>query len=166
MATQSNGSKSKIQRKKSTTSGAAKRPAATKAAPAGKNQAQVAAETAVDLPVGAVLTVTDRLSALAEPWSGRETAEKQVKAYRTQLRRSLKRVERRGATARRKATVEAKKTRTRVEREARKRQRTVETTLKRNRDEVEQRVRRAIDQQATRAQDLVDQVTEQLSALR
>ena len=100
MATQSNGSKSKAQRKKSTTNGAAKRPAATKAAPTEKNQAQVAAEAAVDLPVGVVLTVTDRLSDLVEPWSGRETAEKQIKTYRTQLRRSLKRAERRGTTAR------------------------------------------------------------------
>ena len=131
-----------------------------------KNQAQVVAETAVDLPVGVVLTVTDRVSELVEPWTGRDAAEKQIKAYRTQLRRSLKRTERRGATARRKATTEARKTRNRVEREARKRQRTVETTLKRNRNEVEQRVRKAIDEQTSRAQDLVDQVTEQLSALR
>ena len=54
----------------------------------------------------------------------------------------VKRTERRGTTARRKATTEARKTRNRVEREARKRQRTVETTLKRNRNEVEQRVRK------------------------
>jgi len=166
MATQSNGSKSKTQRKKSTTNGAAKRPAATKATPAEKNQAQLAAGAAVDLPVGVVLAVTDRLSDLVEPWSGRETAEKQIKTYRTQLRRSLKRAERRGTTARRKATTEARKTRNRVEREARRRQRSVETSLKRNRNEVESRVRKAIDEQTSRAQGLVDQVTEQLSALR
>jgi hypothetical protein len=144
MATQSNGSKSKTQAKKRT-NGAAKRPAATNTAVAEKNQVQSVAEAAVDLPVGAVLSVTDRLSDLVEPWSGRNAAEKQIKAYRTQLRRSLKRTEHRGTTARRRATTEARKTRNRVEREARRRQRTVETTLKRNRDEVERRVRRAID---------------------
>ncbi len=138
-----------------------------------KNQVQVVAETAVDFPVGVVLGVTDRLSELVDPWTNRTGAEKQIKAYRTQLRKTLKRTERRGTTARRKATTEAKKTRTRVEREARKRQRTVETTLKRNRNEVENRVRKAIDEQTNRAQDLVgtvtDQlgtVTEQISALR
>ena len=124
------------------------------------------AETAVDLPVGAVLSVTDRVTELVEPFTGRTSAEKQLKSYRTELRRTLKRTERRGTTARRKATTEARKTRNRVEREARKRQRTVETTLKRNRNEVEQRVRKAIDEQGNRAQNLVDQVTEQLSSLR
>ena len=131
-----------------------------------KNQAQVVAETAVDLPVGAVLSVTDRVTELVEPFTDRTSAEKKLKAYRTELRRTLKRTERRGTSARRKATTEAKKTRNRVEREARKRQRTVETTLKRNRTEVEQRVRKAIDEQTSRAQDLVEQVTDQLSSLR
>ena len=131
-----------------------------------RRTAQVVAETVIDVPVGAVLSVTDRLSELVDPWTDRSGAEKQLKSYRTQLRRSIKRTERRGTTARRKATTEAKKTRTRVEREARKRQRTVETTLKRNRSEVEQRVRKAIDEQSARAQDLVEQVTEQFSSLR
>jgi predicted nucleic acid-binding Zn-ribbon protein len=110
-----------------------------------KNQARTVAETAVDLPVGAVLVVTDRISDLVEPFSGRTAAEKQLKSYRTELRRRVKRTERRGATARRRATNEARKTRNRFEREARKRQRTVETTLKRNRDELEQRVRKAVE---------------------
>ncbi len=131
-----------------------------------KNQARAIAESAVDLPVGAVLGVTDRLSDLVEPFTDRSGAEKQLKSYRTQLRRTVKRTERRGTTARRRATTEARKTRTRVEREARKRQRTVETTLKRNRTELEQRVRKAIDEQTSRAQGLVDQVTDQISSLR
>ena len=169
MATQSsNGKSTKTQAKrtaggKRTTKSAAR---TAKAAAPEKSQVQSVAQTAVDLPVGAVLSVTDRVSDLVEPWTGRNAAEKQIKAYRTQLRRSLKRTERRGATARRKATTEASKTRNRVEREARRRQRTVETTLKRNRTEVEQRVRKAIDEQSARAQDLVDQVTDQLSTLR
>lgn len=84
-------------------------------------QARIAAERAVDLPVGAVLEVSDTLSGLAEPFSGRSAAQKQLKSYGNQLRRTAKRTERRGAVARRKATTEARKTRTRVEREARKR---------------------------------------------
>jgi hypothetical protein len=116
-----------------------------KAAKPEKSQARVTAERAVDLPVGAVLSVTDRVAELVEPFTGRASAEKQLKSYRTELRRSVKRTERRGATARRKATTEARKTRNRVEREARKRQRTVETSLKRNRNELEERVRKAVE---------------------
>jgi hypothetical protein len=84
-------------------------------------QARIAAERAVDLPVGAVLEVSDRVGGLVEPFSGRSAAQKQLKSYSSRLRRTVKRTERRGATARRKATTEARKTRTRVEREARKR---------------------------------------------
>jgi len=119
--------------------------AKTTAATAEKNQALAAAETAVDLPVGAVLTVADRVGELVEPFTGRGAAEKQLRSYRAELRRRVKRTERRGTTARKRATTEARKTRNRVEREARKRQRKVETTLKRNRDELEQRVRKAVD---------------------
>ncbi len=111
-------------------------------------QARAAAESAVDVPVGAVLEVSDRVAELVEPFAGRTAAQKQFKSYGQQLRRTVKRTERRGATARRKATTEARKTRSKVEREARKRQRTVETTLKRNRTEVEQRVRQVGDQLA------------------
>ena len=151
--------------RKATTS---KPKAAAKSAPAPSRAEQVrsAAERAVDLPVGVVLEVSDRVADLVEPFSGRAAAEKQLKSYGTQLRRTVKRTERRGAGARRKAATEARKTRNKVEREARKRQRRVETTLKRNRTEVEQRVRKAIDEQTSRAQDLVDQVGEQLSSLR
>lgn len=141
MATQTKGSKTNGARPKAKT--AAK--ATTRTTAAERNQARAVAETAVDIPVGAVLAVTDRVSELVEPFTGRTAAEKQLKNYRTQLRRQVKRTERRGATARRKATTEARKTRNRVEREARKHQRTVETTLKRNRNELEQRVRKAVE---------------------
>lgn len=160
--TQASSSKAKAN-KASKASGKAK---ATKTTAAEKKQARSPAETAVDLPVGAVLAIADRVTDLVEPFTARSSAEKQIQTYRGQLRRTLKRTERRGTSARRKATVEARKTRNRVEREARKRQRTVETTLKRNRTEVEKRVRQAIEEQGNRAQDLVDQVTEQLSSLR
>ncbi|HKB50797.1 MAG TPA: hypothetical protein VKC63_05150 [Solirubrobacterales bacterium] len=126
--------------------------------PSRAEQVRSAAERAVDLPVGVVLEASDRVAELLEPFSGRTAAEKQLKSYGTQLRRTVKRTERRGASARRKATTEARKTRNKVEREARKRQRRVEITLKRNRDEVEQRVRKAIDEQTSRAQDLIDQL--------
>jgi hypothetical protein len=129
-----NGSKSSASKAKTTTTTSAE-----------KRQTRNVAETAVDLPVGAVLSVTDRVSELVEPFTGRSAAEKQLKSYRTELRRRVKRTERRGTTARKRATTEARKTRNRVEREARKRQRTVETTLKRNRNELEQRVRQAVD---------------------
>jgi hypothetical protein len=109
-------------------------------------QARAAAESAVDLPVGAVLEVSDRVAELVEPFNGRSAAEKQLRSYGNRLRRTVKRTERRGASVRRKATTEARKTRNRVEREARKRRRSVETTLKRNRSEVEQRVRKVADQ--------------------
>jgi hypothetical protein len=120
------------------------------ATPSRAERARAAAERAVDVPVGAVLEVGDRVAELVEPFSGRGAAERQLKSYGTRLRRSVKRSERRGAGARRKATAEARKTRSRVEREARKRQRRVESTLKRNRDEVERRVRRVADQLALR----------------
>lgn len=134
--------------------------AATKAAPAPTRVEQVrsAAESAVDVPVGTVLEVGDRVADLVEPFSGRSAAQKQLKSYGTRLRRTVKRTERRGAGARRKATTEVRKTRGKVEREARKRQRSVETTLKRNRSEVEQRVRKALDEQTSRAQSLIDQL--------
>jgi hypothetical protein len=117
-------------------------------APTRVGQARAAAESAVDLQVGAVLEVSDRVAELVEPFSGHGSAQKQLRSYGTRLRRTVKRTERRGAGARRKAATEARKTRGRVEREARKRRRRVETTLKRNRTEVEQRVRRVADQLA------------------
>lgn len=119
-------------------------------APSRAEQVRSAAERAVDLPVGAVLEFGDRVGELVDPFTGRSAAQKQLKSYGTQLRRTVKRTERRGAGARRKAATEARKTRNKVEREARRRQRRVETTLKRNRTEVEQRVRKVADQLALR----------------
>jgi hypothetical protein len=179
--TKTNGSKSKTQAKRATTeakksaskTAKASKRAATKAAVAEKNQVQAVVETAVDIPVGAVLSVRDQISDLVEPWTDRSKAERQVKNYRSNLRKSLKRTERRGTTARRRALTEARKTRTQVEREARNHRRNVETTLKRNRTEVEQRVRRAIEVPTSRAQTVVDSaqgvvgvVGSQLTALR
>lgn len=127
-------------------------PSKAKKAPSSRvERARAAAESAVDVPVGAVLEVSDRVSDLVEPFSAPTAARKQLKTYGTQLRRSVKRSERRGASARRKATSEARKTRTRLERQARERR---------------ERVQSAINEQTSRAQSLVDQVGEQLAALR
>lgn len=162
----SNGSSAKAGATKVKSGAKQAKSGAKQVANAEKNQALVVAQAAVDLPVGAVLSVSDRVGELVEPFTGRTTAEKKIKAYRSELRRTLKRIERRGGSARRKATTEAKKTRNRVEREARRRQRKVETTLKRNRTEVEQRVRKAFEDQTSRAQDLVDQLSEQIPTIR
>jgi hypothetical protein len=129
--TKNNGSKAKAQAKRASTeakksaakTASASRRAATKTAAAEKNQVQAVVESAVDFPVGAVLTVSDRISDLVEPWTDRNKAERQIKNYRSNLRKSLKRTERRGSTARRRAISEARKTRNQVEREARRRQR-------------------------------------------
>ena len=160
MATQTKSSKAKTTKAKAESNGS------VKAATSPADRAKSVAEAAVDLPVGVVLEVSDYVAELVEPFTDRTGAERQIKSYRTSVRRTVKRTERRGHTARRKATTEARKTRNRVEREARKRRRTVETTLKRNRTDVEKRVRKTLDEQTTRAQDLVDQVGEQLSSLR
>jgi hypothetical protein len=105
--------------------GAKKKATTTTASPLPTEQARSVAQSAVDLPVGAVLEVSDRVAELVEPFTARAGAEKQLKAYSTRLRRTVKRTERRGATARRRASAEASKTRNRVEREARKRQQRV-----------------------------------------
>lgn len=123
----SNGAKPKSQTRKS----AATPKSAATSAPSRAEQARAAAESAVDVPVGVVLEVSDRVTELVEPFSGRNAAEKQLKSYGTRLRRTVKRSERRGASARRKASAEARK------------------TVKRNRAEAEQRVRKVTDQLAT-----------------
>jgi F0F1-type ATP synthase membrane subunit b/b' len=104
------------------------------------------AERSVDVPVGAVLTVAERVNDVVEPWTKRTTAERELRSIRTQVTRELNRIERRGTSARRKATQRAKTTRNRVRRDVNQRRRSVERTLKQNRTEVSKRVR---DAQAT-----------------
>ena len=97
MATESNSSNAKTQAKRATTEAkhavddaatankkAAKKTVAAekKVVTAEKPQVQAVAETAVDLPVGVVLSVSDRISELVEPWTARSRAEKQISAYR------------------------------------------------------------------------------------
>jgi uncharacterized protein YfcZ (UPF0381/DUF406 family) len=131
-------------------------------------------ETAVDVPVGVVLRVTDRVQEIVNPWTKRGTAERELRSYRTQLTRTVSRSERRGATARRKATTQAKRTRGRLEREVRKGQRKagttvrqnrrkVETTLRRNRRQAETQLRKATRQAEKVQSDLSKTVDEQTS---
>jgi hypothetical protein len=101
------------------------------------------AERSVDVPVGAVLTVADRVNDAVEPWTKRTTAERELRSIRTDLTRELNRLERRGTSARRRATQRAKTTRNRVRRDINHRRRSVERTLKQNRTEVSKRVRKA-----------------------
>ncbi len=150
--------KAKTQAKRSTTEAkksAAKtvkatKKAATKTAVAEKNQAQTMIETAVDFPVGIVLSASDRLNDIVEPWTSRGKAEKELKAYRRKIEKAAKRTEKRGTTARKRAATEARKTRTRVERDVRKRQQVVTSTatatIQTSRTEVERRVKQVSDQ--------------------
>jgi len=101
------------------------------------------AERSLDVPVGAVLTVADRVNDIVEPWTSRTTAERELKSIRTQVTRELNKLERRGTSARRKATQRARTTRNRVRRDVNQRRRSVERTLKQNRAEVTKRVRKA-----------------------
>lgn len=100
-----------------------------------------AVETAVDVPVGAALTTVERVTDINVRFNTAHKRETELRRVRSQFRRELNKVERRGGTARRRALQSAKRTRNRVEREVKLRRRTAETTLKRNRTEAEKRVR-------------------------
>ena len=54
------------------------------------------AERAVDLPVGAALTIRDRVEEAIEPWTTESTRERELKSLRTQVTRELNKFERRG----------------------------------------------------------------------
>jgi hypothetical protein len=101
------------------------------------------AERSVDVPVGAVLTVADRVTELVEPWTSRTSAQRELKGIRTQVTREFNKLERRGTSARRKATQRARTTRNRFRRDLTQRRRTVERALKQNRAQVTRRVRKA-----------------------
>jgi hypothetical protein len=98
------------------------------------------AVSAVDLQFGAALTAADRVRELVKPWRQRETAQKEIKNLRSQFTREVNKVERRGGTARRKATQRARRTRNRVEREAKRRRQTAEQRIKTARTQVGDRV--------------------------
>lgn len=105
--------------------------------------ARQTAERSVDVPVGAVLTVADRLNEVVEPFTKRETAQRELKSFRTQVERELNKLERRGAQSRRKVRTRARQNRNRFQRELKQRRRQVQTTVKQNRAKAEDRLKRA-----------------------
>ena len=113
----------------------------TKTSPA--SYARQTAERSLDLPVGAVLTVADRVNDIVEPFTKRQTAERELKSFRTQVERELNKLERRGATSRRKTRTRVRQTRNRFERQLKQRRRKVQTTVKQNRVKAEDGLKRA-----------------------
>jgi hypothetical protein len=101
------------------------------------------AERSVDVPVGVALTFADRVTETVEPFTARETANRELKSMRTRVQRELNRFQRRGATARRKARTRARRTRNQIERDLRQRRRRVRTTVKQNRVKAEDGLKRA-----------------------
>ena len=99
------------------------------------------AERAVDVPVGAALTVAENVSESVKPWTAAEARERELKQLRTQVTRELNKLERRGGQARRKATTRARSTRNRIERELKQRRNRVERTVKQNRTKAEKAVK-------------------------
>jgi prefoldin subunit 5 len=102
-----------------------------------------ATETAVDVPVGAALTVVERVNDAVEPFGTPSKREAELKRFRTQLRRELNKVERRGGTARRRALQRAKRTRNRLEREVKQQRRGLETSVRQNRRKAETQLKQA-----------------------
>jgi ElaB/YqjD/DUF883 family membrane-anchored ribosome-binding protein len=103
--------------------------------------ARQTAERAVDVPVGAALTVAENVSETVKPWTEQAGREKELKQLRTQVTRELNKLERRGGQARRKATTRARGTRNRIEREVKQRRNRVERTVKQNRTKAERELK-------------------------
>jgi ElaB/YqjD/DUF883 family membrane-anchored ribosome-binding protein len=120
----------------------------TKARSGAVSIALSAAERAIDVPIGAALTIRDRVEDVVEPWTSETTRDRELKSLRTQVTRELNKFERRGGQARRKTTQRVRSTRTRVEREVKSRRREVEKVVKTNRREVE----KAVKQNRTKAE--------------
>ncbi len=101
-------------------------------------------ERAVNVPVGAALTAADRVNEIVEPLTTTEGREKELKSIRTRVERELNKYERRGGTARRKATsVPARPVGDRVKsprRELKQNRKKAEDGLKKARTNVEERV--------------------------
>jgi hypothetical protein len=118
------------------------------------------AERAVDIPVGAVLTVRDRVTEAVEPWTSSTARDRELKSLRTQVTRELNKFERRGGQARRQAKQRVLSNRTRVERELKSRRREAEKAVKQNRAKVEKAVkenRARFEEQVKKAQSVVQE---------
>src|SRR3954466_6405932 len=103
------------------------------------------AEKAVLVPLGAGLVARDRVvdavPELADTYSSREKAERELKARQRRLETDLRKFERRGTTARNRFEREVRKSRTRVERTLRQRRNRLEREIK--------AFRRDLDKQTT-----------------
>ncbi len=97
-------------------------------------QAQLIAERAVLVPVGASLLARDNLVSTVKGLATKYRT-------RTSLERELRRYERRGVTARNRFERQVRKSRTRFERELRQRRTRVERTVRTNRRRFEREVR-------------------------
>ena len=146
MATAKSTRTNSTKTKPSTTSTASKSDTAqvkegvTKARRGAVSIAVSAAESAVDVPVGAALTFRDRVEDAIEPWTSESRRERELKSLRTQVTREFNRFERRGGQARRKANQRVRSSRNRVEREVKSRRREVSKTVKEARTAVQERV--------------------------
>jgi prefoldin subunit 5 len=117
--------------------------------------ARQTAERSVDVPVGAVMTVADRMNEVVEPFTKRETAQRELKSFRTQVERELNKLERRGAQSRRKVRTRARQSRNRFQRDLKQRRRGLETTVKQNRARAQDSLKRAQDAVSERVTTLV-----------
>jgi hypothetical protein len=124
--------------------------------------AQVLAERAILVPVGASLLARDNLvstvKGLATKYRTRSSVEREIKRY-----------ERRGATARNRFERQVRRTRTKFERELRQRRNSVERTVHQNRRRFEREVRsvrkdleKQSDLLSSRAQKLVTEAQSRL----
>jgi hypothetical protein len=104
---------------------------------------QQTAERALDVPVGAVLIVADRVNEAVAPFRTRQAATTELRSARKRVERELNRFERRGSTARRRTIQRARSTRNRVERELKARRRRAQATVKENRTRAEDSLKRA-----------------------
>ena len=120
------------------------------------------AERSVDVPVGAALTFADRVNEIVGPFRTRESAGKELKSFRTQVTRELNRLERRGSSARRKASTRLRQGRNRARRQLTQRRTAVRRAVKQNRVRVEKTVKEnrlrfedSVKRAQTAVQDLV-----------
>jgi uncharacterized protein (DUF1800 family) len=143
-STSASSSTTSTQRRATTRTDAAKiREGLTKVRNGSVGYVRQTAERSVDVPVGAVLTVADRVTEAVEPFTSRQAANHELKSIRTRVERELNRLERRGSGARRKTRTRVRQNRNRLERELRQRRRKVQTTVKQRRAKAETNLKRA-----------------------
>src|ERR671919_692575 len=124
------------------------------------------AERAVDVPVGAALSVAENVNETVKPWTASTSRERELKRLRTQVTRELNKLERRGGQARRKATTRARGTRNRVERDLKQRRNRVERTVKQNRTKAEKAVKENRVRAERAAKDAQSALTGRIEAVR